>query len=146
MKNIFFLFFLDWTEDHLILLDFVGYYLCKLIVRHCLLRVCDGGLKERFSSSMCSSSSHSYVVWLGKKFANIVTLETNDFVNVSTIFWWPKNTKYRRPCETDDVNECHTTTTKNESQQQFLPIYRLRKGNQKKMLGLSQFKSKRSHT
>ena len=27
------------VEDHLILLDFVGYYLCKLIVHHCLLRM-----------------------------------------------------------------------------------------------------------
>lgn len=28
----------EYLEDHLILLDFVGYYLCKLIVHHCLLR------------------------------------------------------------------------------------------------------------
>lgn len=29
----------EYREDHLILLDFVGYYLCKLIVHHCLLWV-----------------------------------------------------------------------------------------------------------
>lgn len=28
----------EYREDHLILLDFVGYYLCKLIVHHCLWR------------------------------------------------------------------------------------------------------------
>lgn len=30
----------EYLKDHLILLDFVGYYLCKLIVHHCLRRAC----------------------------------------------------------------------------------------------------------
>lgn len=47
----------EYLEDHLILLDFVGYYLCKLIVHHCLLWRGDGSEGILCSMSSCTRKS-----------------------------------------------------------------------------------------
>lgn len=104
-----------WTEDHLILLDFVGYYLCKLIVRHCLIRVCDGGLKERFSSSMCSSSTIYTLMCVILSDVQKGNSQKSSLENINN---FPKTTY-------DDlrdwyVNECHTDI----SATIFFPFYK----------------------